>query len=729
MDIFVNMKNTYHISHLKFDSNKGWLFQSNEEHQKGVAELASQFAGEFNMAEWGRVLGLLHDKGKEQKTFQQHILKESGCKPDIIVEGDYKHAYVGALVAKEMFNKPPYYQLVDNIIMGHHRGLYDDGDKKEILKKSIPSDVTLPSLDANLTLPNISKKHDLHTVIRMLYSCLVDADRLDTERFMLPEQYKQRGRKSSMSDLLSLLNEHLQYLKSISSDTEVNNIRNEVQQYCIKESENNIDFYSLTVPTGGGKTLSSVLWALRHAVKNNLQRVIIAIPYTSIIVQTAAVLKNIFGVENVLEHHSDINENDADEDYTKTQRLATENWDYPIIVTTNVRLFESLFSNKASDCRKIHNIANSVLILDEVQALPIDFLQPIVNVLDTLKRLFRVSVLFTTASQPILSGEIKGTLDCFEALPNIHEIIPNEANLHNRLRRVKLDINDTPQSYDDIANKLTQHNRVLCIVNTRNDAKEIFSRLPKEGITLHLSRMMCPKHVRTTIERIKAALKDDSETVIRVVSTQLIEAGVDIDFPVVFRQSAGLDSILQAAGRCNREGKLDICTTYVFALQKPLPRGLITQANNARLNTTNVDDWFSPSAMTMYFKNLYSRQENFDKKDISKDLYCNELNFETASNKFRLIDEKTTSVIVNWENSLNLVEQLKTYGISYSLMKEFYQYSVNVRENDLRKLLEAGVIEMIDNCDNIFVVSYSQNYDELIGLKTDNYWLEETFIQ
>jgi hypothetical protein len=167
----------------------------------------------------------------------------------------------------------------------------------------------------------------------------------------------------------------------------------------------------------------------------------------------------------------------------------------------------------------------------------------------------------------------------------------------------------------------------------------------------------------------------------------------------------------------------------VFALQKPLPPGLISQANNARLNTTNVNDWFSPYAMKLYFKNLYSRQENFDKKNIAKDLYCSELNFETASDKFKLIDEKTTSVIVNWENSLNLVEQLKTDGISYSLMKEFSQYSVNVRENDLRKLLEAGVIEMIDNCKNIFVVSYSQNYDELIGLKTDNYWLEETFIQ
>lgn len=719
-----------HISHLKLNPETNeWIFQYNEDHQNGVADLVSRFAGEFGMAEWGRVLGLLHDKGKEQKTFQQHILKDSGCEPDTIVEGDFNHAYVGALIAKHLFNNPPYYKFIDNIIMGHHRGLYDDGEKKEFMKRDIPSDVTITSLESTLTLPKISEKYDLHVILRMLFSCLVDADRLDTERFMLPEQYEERGGKSSMSDLLSILNNHLQDLKSNSADTEVNKIRNEVQQYCIRESENPINFYSLTVPTGGGKTLSSVLWALRHAVKNNLKRIVIAIPYTSIIVQTADVLRNIFGKENVLEHHSDVNESDIDADYIKAQKLATENWDYPIIVTTNVQLFESLFSNRPSNCRKIHNIANSVLILDEVQALPIDFLQPIVNVLDTLKRLFNVSVLFTTASQPILSGDIKGTLNSFKALPNISEIIPSEANLHDRLRRVKLNINDTPQSYEDIATQLIQHNRVLCIVNTRNDAKEIFARIPQEGLTLHLSRMMCPKHVRETIEKIKVALKDGKETIIRVVSTQLIEAGVDIDFPVVFRQSAGLDSILQAAGRCNREGKLDICTTHVFALQKPLPPGLISQANNARLNTTNVDDWFSPSAMKLYFKNLYSRQENFDKKDISKDLYCNELNFETASNKFRLIDEKTTSVIVNWENSLNLVEQLKTKGLSYSLTKEISQYSVNVRDNDLKKLIEAGVIEKIDNYDNLFVVSYCQNYDELVGLITDNYWLEETYIQ
>lgn len=717
------------ISHIK-QIGSDWIIQTNEDHQKGVADFASKFAGEFEMTEWGRVLGLLHDKGKEQKTFQQHIQKESGYAPDIKVEGDYSHAYVGALIAKELFNSPfPYYQIIDNILMGHHRGLYDYGDKEEILKKEIPNDVSVEPLDERLNILQLKSSKDVHHFIRMLYSCLVDADYLDTERFMQPEQFRLRGGKSTVEELLLKLEAYLDELKRNAVDTEVNKIRNEVQQYCIDASENNVDFYSLTVPTGGGKTLSSVLWALRHAKKNGLKRVIIAIPYTSIITQTAAVLRNIFGEGNVLEHHSNVNLMDENES-SQRLKLATENWDYPIVVTTNVQLFESLFSNKPSVCRKLHNIVNSVLILDEVQTLPMEFLQPIVDTLDTLKRVFSVSILFTTASQPVLSGRIEGTnpLVGFDALPLIKEIVPKKANLHERLRRVILDIDNIPQSYDDIAKKIAQHSRVLCIVNTRKDAKEIYSRLPKEGICLHLSRMMCPAHVRETIESIKDALKSDSNKVIRVVATQLIEAGVDIDFPVVYRQEAGLDSILQAAGRCNREGRLGLCTTYVFALQNGLPRGFITQTNNARKNMVGDYDWFSPKAMTEYFRQLHARIGSFDKAQIKSLLYTQELQFEEAANNFQLIDDSTTSVVVNWEkgNVSSLVEHLQSEGFSYSLMKEIAQYSVNVRNNDLKILLEAGVIEEIK--EGVLFIRDTDFYDEKIGLITENHWLEESLI-
>lgn len=712
------------ISHV---SHPDMVIQSNDDHQRGVAERAEAFAAEFGMAEWGRVLGLLHDKGKEQRAFQQHIIKESGLNPNVKVEGDYRHAYVGALIAKKVF--PQQHLLMDNALMGHHRGLYDNGEMNEVMKSEIPDDVSVESIDAHLDIPRLGKPQDIHHLQRMLYSCLVDADYLDTEAFMQPEQSKQRGRYDSLAVLEEKLDEYLSKLKKDAPDTEVNRIRNEVQQCCIKESDNNPGFFSLTVPTGGGKTLASVLWSIKHAVRNNLNRIIIAIPYTSIITQTASVLRNIFGEENVLEHHSNVDGSKLnDKELTDRLKLATENWDYPIIVTTNVQFFESLFSNKPSDCRKLHNIAKSVLIFDEVQTLPIAFLQPIVDTFDTLKRVFGTSILFTTASQPVLSGRIMGTnpFVSFKGLSEIREIIPQEANLHNRLRRVEIRFDEERKNYDEIAEQIVKYQRILCIVNTRNDAKEIFTRLPKEGTCLHLSRMMCPEHVRETIAKVKAALNNSGNSIIRVVATQLIEAGVDIDFPVVFRQEAGLDSVLQAAGRCNREGKLDRGETFVFGFQKPLPHGFMTQTNNARLAMEKEYDWFSPEAMEAYFRQLYSRVDSFDKANIKDLLYKPEMLFETAVSKFQLIDDNTTSVIVNWKNSLDLVERLKRKGVTYTLMKALSQYSVNVRNNDLKKLTDAGAIEEV--LEGIYVVSDPNFYDKEIGLVTENHWLEESLI-
>lgn len=719
-----NMKDMKEIiSHIR---REDFTVQSNKSHQEGVANLSSIFASDFSMSEWARLAGLLHDKGKEQESFQQYIRKVSGLEPETRVDGDHKHAYVGALISNKLF--PWTSQIIDNIILGHHRGLYDDDERKVMSQMKMPEDVAFPNIDIQLNRFPACGPKDIHHITRMLFSCLVDADYLDTEHFMMPKQSLLRGGKSSVEKLLSRLEEYLDSLNRYAADTEVNKIRKEVQQYCREASDESADFYSLTVPTGGGKTLSSILWALLHAKKNGLKRIVIAIPYTSIITQTAAVLRNIFGDENVLEHHSNVNLKDGDES-SQRLKLATENWDYPIIVTTNVQLFESLFSNKPSDCRKLHNISKCVLILDEVQTLPIEYLRPIVDTLDTLKRIFNVSVLFTTASLPVLSGRIEGTnpFVAFDALPNINEIVPKGANLHERLRRVKLEIDDKKQSYDDIADKISKHHRVLCIVNTRKDAKEIYSRLPKEGLCFHLSRMMCPAHVRKVIEEIKEALQNDSNTIIRVVATQLIEAGVDIDFPVVFRQEAGLDSILQAAGRCNREGRSDICTTYVFSLQNKLPSGYITQTNNARKGMVSDYDWFSPEAMREYFKQLHSRMETFDKAHIDELLYQRSMQFETAANEFLLIDDNTTSVIVNWKDSALLVDELSSKGFSYSLMKELAQYSVNVRERDLKKLYEAGAVEGL--LEGILFIRDTGFYDDYVGLNTENHWLEEPLIK
>ena len=706
------------ISHI---NNEGAV-QTNEEHQRGVAQRTERFAAEFGMSDCGRLMGLLHDKGKEQKEWQKYIQGKINTGPN--------HAYVGAIIAQRQY--PQIAPLIAQPIAGHHRGLYDYCDYIEEIKRELPKDVMIEAA-IPYKYPKLSKmeQYDLHHLVRMLFSCLVDADSLDTEAFMNPNQAKQRGSHTSMQELLVTFEKHLETLKANAPNTEVNHIRNYVQEQCVRESQGEVGFYSLTVPTGGGKTLASVLWALHHAVRNNLHRIIIAIPYTSIIVQTAATLKRIFGEENVLEHHSNVNPEDIkDKELHERLQLATENWDYPIIVTTNVQLFESLFSNKRSVCRKLHNIAKSVIILDEVQTLPLGFYRPIVHTLDTLKRVFGSSILFTTASQPILSGRIEGTnpMVSFDALQSVHEIIPQEAQLHDKLRRVELQFMDGAKSYDEIAEELTRHQKMLCIVNTRRDAKELFDRLPKEGICLHLSRMMCPAHVAATIEQIKVALKAQSDQPIRVIATQLIEAGVDIDFPVVFRQETGLDSILQAAGRCNREGKYGICSTYVFSLGKEhqLPPGFITQTNNARIGMGKQHDWFSPEAMTSYFKQLHARIDNFDEKQIQKLLYKPECEFEEAAHQFHLIDDQAVSVIINWNESIDFYQQLITQGPSYSLMKKLAQYSVNIRERDFNKLQSIGAID--EPFENIYVITNPCFYQSDTGLTINNQWLEETYI-
>ena len=724
------------ISHIYKDDKDCWHIQSNEQHLEGVARLSESFADEFGMGSWGRALGLLHDKGKERKSFQDYIRQNSGLEPEIHCSLEHNHAFVGGILAKSMYGKGSESMLCNQII-SHHSGLHDYCQIEETLKKDIPSDVNRCVEKIQLNRPPFSLSpikgckgmtSDANHLSRMLFSCLVDADYLDTELFMDEQSARKRINGISLQSLLPLLETYIDNLQKKGNESEVNAIRNQIQERCASMSNVEKCFYSLTVPTGGGKTISSLVWALRHAVHNGMKRIIIAIPYTSIIVQSASILKQIFGEEAVLEHHSNFDPLSLkSKEMQHKAKLATENWDYPIVVTTNVQLFESMFSNKLSDCRKLHNIVNSVIILDEVQTLPTDYLQPIVDALKSYQRMFGISMLFTTASQPVLSGLIEGCnpQSAFQGIDNITEIIPKEYALYDRLRRVRLDIDNTGSTYDEIADRLSRHNKVLCIVNTRNDAREIFERLPKEGMTIHLSRMMCPRHVSKVIQEIKQALSDNSETVIRVVATQLIEAGVDIDFPVVYRQEAGLDSILQAAGRCNREGKLDMATTYVFSLSvEHKLYGSIIDANNARLNMINVNDWFAPEAMTEYFRQLYCRKETFDKKDLKTLLYKpTEMCFAEAAKEFRLIEEAGKTVIVNMGNSLELIERLKSDGITYSLMKQLSQYSVNIHERDFQKLLSYGAIEEVIEC--IYVVNDRAQYDENIGLRLDNHWMNE----
>lgn len=499
-------------------------------------------------------------------------------------------------------------------------------------------------------------------------------------------------------------------------------------------------FYSLTVPTGGGKTLSSMVWAIGHALANGKKRIIIAIPYTSIITQTAEVLRRIFGANNVVEHHSAVNikNEDGQKSDEYSMQLATENWDSPIVVTTNVQLFESMYAAKPSKCRKLHNMCNSVLILDEVQALPVGHLQPIIDALKAYQEYFGLSVLFTTASMPALKGKYRGVSSNLAGIDNITEIVPETFHLHDHLRRTDIRFDKESSSYDAVAERLIQHPRVLCIVNTRRDAQELYSRLPQEGVTIHLSKMMCPAHIRQQLGRLKEALKSPGNGIVRVVSTQLIEAGIDIDFPVVFRQEAGLDSILQAAGRCNREGKLPIGKTYVFSLTKEhaLPSGHLSKTTDAckRLRITPEKDCFAPGLMREYFVQLYCRTKSFDdgpkeETDLIKRLLTRprSMSFATAAQKFRLITDDSINVIVNWDKSPDLIRELKEDGLSKTLLSQLAQYSVAVRKTDFDRLLKGALVEEI--LEGIWYMPDKDQYLPDVGLKLDNHWLKEILIK
>ncbi|MDE6795601.1 MAG: CRISPR-associated helicase Cas3', partial [Muribaculaceae bacterium] len=589
-------------------SDSGWHIQSNQEHCEGVANLASTFAAEFGMSDWGRMMGLLHDRGKESQGFQAYIRCSSGFDPKAYSNLPHFHSYVGGILAHQI----PYDQLywLSNAIAGHHKGLSNLDELELDLKKTIPDEVSqnIPNIPLSLPKFKIAQSDSSH-ISRMLFSCLVDADWLDTENFMQPEKTAIRGQFDLLEELRLRLQDYRKKLSSLPSSP-LNLLRNEIQRRCEEMALYQPGFFELTVPTGGGKTIASIIWAINHAIRFNKKRIIIAIPFTSIIAQTAATLRKIFGDKNVIEHHSAVNESVNNE----RSLLACENWDAPIIVTTNVQFFESMFSNRPAACRKLHSIVNSVVILDEVQTLPLTFLQPIVSAMTTYTKIFGTSFLFCTASQPILDGYRQGcNAAVFKGIDRsqIRTIINSDLNLHSQLRRANITISEHKYTYSLLAQELINHKRVLCIVNSRRHALELYRELissADESVpTFHLSRSMCSAHILETIEEIKKILSDSAKG-IRIISTQLIEAGVDIDFPVVYRQLSGLDSILQAAGRCNREGKLQQGTTIVFSFQEERETGALRVAADTMKDMLSLypdSDWLSPEIMRLYFEKLY----------------------------------------------------------------------------------------------------------------------------
>ena len=716
-----------------------------EDHLRKVARLASRFAAEFDGHEWALLAGLWHDLGKYRPAFQKRIGALTGFDPEAHIEGapgKVTHSTAGAVHAIKHFGALG--RVIAYLIAGHHAGLPDwnpdDGGQgalqarlesagaeyAEALAQSIPADILNPPATPP-KLPSI-KQDEFALWVRMLFSCLVDADFLDTESFMDADKSASRVQSTTLGELKEKFDAYMEDVGRKARPTPVNAIRADILAQCRQAALKQSGIFSLTVPTGGGKTLSSLAFALDHAAKHGKKRIIYAIPYTSIIEQTAQVFKGILGDGNVLEHHSNLDVDPARENHRS--RLAAENWDAPLIVTTNVQFFESLFAARTSRCRKLHNIANSVVILDEAQLLPREFLNPILAVMRQLASQFGVTFVLCTATQPALNRRV----DVFgrEVMPGLDdvcEIIQNPDSLYERLQRVEVqvpaDLNE-PSDWVDLAAELMAHEDVLAIVNTRKDCRELFQLMPQDDTTIHLSALMCGEHRSAVINQIKQLLKDKREGTygkpIRVISTQLVEAGVDFDFPVVYRALAGLDSIAQAAGRCNREGLLPgMGQVHVFVPPKAAPKGLLLQGQQTArelLATDCAKAPLAPETFRRYFSQLYNKGD-LDANGIQQLLKPDRGAFRTAAEKFRLIADAGEAVIVRYvppgqsKSPVDdcLVKLLNGAGAK-NIYRKLQRFTVNVPKNLFDQMQKQGDIETVEN---LFVV-HEARYDRTYGL-------------
>ncbi|MEZ5450354.1 MAG: CRISPR-associated helicase Cas3', partial [Thiolinea sp.] len=700
------------IAHVRFDENgepiEHWL----DDHLRDVAKLAAEFADLFG-ADWAHTAGIWHDLGKYNPEFQAYIRHKTGYEREnahIETAGRVDHSTAGASYAVEKLGVAG--RILAYLIAGHHAGLPDwhqelgsgGALKKRLENKTHLQKATAVSIPAdilaapNLQPPALARQAENFALwVRMLFSALVDADFLDTERFMSEAKFNQRGQYQSLTHLREVFNDHMNTLAINAKPSQVNEIRADILRQCREAAEKPVGLFSLSVPTGGGKTLSSMAFALDHAVKQGMQRIIYVIPYTSIIEQTAQVFRTIFGDENVVEHHSNTDPDKAEKENAQS-RLATENWDAPIIVTTSVQYFESLFAARTSRCRKLHNIANSVVVLDETQLLPPEHLKPILRVMRQLSAHYRVTQVLSTATQPAL----KTQLDPFgrverEGLDDVCEIISASETLYQQLERVRLELPDdfqTSRSWEELAEELEDYERVLVIVSRRQDARDLHALMPKG--TYHLSALMCAQHRSQVIDEIKRKLKTDES--VRVVSTQLVEAGVDMDFPVVYRAMAGLDSIAQAAGRCNREGLLsDKGKVVVFIPPKP-SRGLLGKAAESGVSMLaalagQTLESLPPQMFTQYFDQFYNKLNTLDKAGINEllmpDNQLGDCQFRTAALKFRMIEDGDTyTVFVKFdEKAAELLATLESMGPERWLMRKLQRYTVTLYGYQFRPLL------------------------------------------
>lgn len=701
-----------YIAHKRGESDN--VDQPLIEHLKNVSELSEKFAKCLNLSDYAEIIGMLHDIGKYSNRFQQRINGNDRIKVD--------HSTCGAQEAVKRK-----LTMASFCIAGHHGGIPDIGGRADnendstlqgrLKKNTEDFSAWVNEIDSSkfksISEPFTNDRIPYTFILRFLFSCLVDADYLDTENFMSNGAVS-RDSGDELSFLLSLLNNHIEKWQNPSG--KLNILRTQMLNECIKVGQNNSNkLFTLTVPTGGGKTISSMAFALNYAVKRRKKRIIYVIPYTSIIEQNAEVFRKIFGIKNVLENHSNVDLNNLDDETKVQMMLAAENWDSPIVVTTAVQFFESMFSNKPSKCRKIHNNADSVVIFDEAQMLPLDYLLPCATAIRQLADNYNSAVVLCTATQPNFQSILNLTDKKNEL--QLTEICKSSQNLTDDFRRVNFKYEDKLED-DEIALELKQCNQVLCIVNKKAHAQKIYSMIGESDENFHLSTYMYPAHRQRVLEKIRKRLDENKPC--RVVSTSLIEAGVDIDFPTVYRAISGIDSILQAGGRCNRENKRNSseCIVHIFNTDEVLSYQQTNTDAAMEVIKKYGDKIYLPEAIKMYFDNLYyyrdidKTHKVFDKKGIINGL--TNLEFESVAQKFKLIENDTKSLYICTEENKKEIDDLRHGNYSKELFRNLQKYVVNLYERDFKKLDEACAVEYVDN--SFYVLTDSKYYSEKSGI-------------
>lgn len=695
-----------YIAHTREDG----AVQRVDEHLRGTARLAAQFAADFDAKALGAVCGFLHDIGKYSGAFQARIRA-----PERHATVD--HSTAGAKEAYRLGLLPAAFAVA-----GHHAGLPDGGSESDgpdastllgrVKRGTDPcepwrGEVSLPEA----ALPEFCMKdgYALSFFTRMLYSCLVDADYTDTAAFMA---------ESSSSDpapTVEVLWERLRnYIAGwFPPKGPLNTQRCAILDRCIQEGlQRDPGLFTLTVPTGGGKTVASLAFALAQAQSKGLRRVIYVIPYTSIIEQTAQTFRDILGEEAVLEHHSGVSYDLQDEATPEALPLAqaTETWDLPVVVTTAVQFFESLFSARPASCRKLHNLAGSVIVFDEAQMLPVSYLRPCVWAMAQLVAHYHVSAVLCTATQPALQPLFQ------EFAPQLTpvELCPPDTYRWEVFQRVTFQ-NAGKLTWDALACRLQAKTQVLCVVNTRAGAQAVFQRLQGED-NFHLSTLMYPAHRRRQLAEIRRRLTLGLPC--RVVSTSLIEAGVDVDFPAVYREEAGLDSLLQAAGRCNREGHRPAQESVVTLFQGEgnAPPLFAPAIGAGRYVMARHTDLASPEAIHDYFRELLDLKgtQAQDVQNILPTMADNRFPFRTVAERFHLIEDHTVTVYIPQDEGAALVERLQAGECSRALFRKLGQYGVSIYPQHAAALTASG--DLAPWGEGVFLLQNLDAYDSKTGL-------------